>query len=92
MSKAAVHGLTKSLAHALAPEIRVCSVAPGAVATRWREGREEKMKQLKPTTPAQIAVPEDIGLICDILEQEALTGQTDIIILFFYSYMRRFTL
>ncbi|MGW8263569.1 SDR family NAD(P)-dependent oxidoreductase, partial [Bacillus sp. LR--39] len=35
VSKSAVHGLTKSLAHALAPEIRVSGVAPGAVATRW---------------------------------------------------------
>ena len=34
VSKAAVHGLTRSLARALAPEIRVSSVAPGAVATR----------------------------------------------------------
>ncbi|WP_276787234.1 SDR family NAD(P)-dependent oxidoreductase, partial [Bacillus sp. (in: firmicutes)] len=41
VSKAAVHGLTKSLAHALAPDIRVCCVAPGAVATRWWTGREE---------------------------------------------------
>ncbi len=37
VSKAAVAGLTKSLAHALAPEIRVCCVAPGIVATRWRK-------------------------------------------------------
>lgn len=42
VSKSAVHGLTKSLAHALAPEIRVSGVAPGAVATRWWAGREEK--------------------------------------------------
>lgn len=45
VSKAAVHGLTKSLAHALAPEIRVCSVAPGAVATRWWTGQEERMNE-----------------------------------------------
>lgn len=44
VSKSAVHGLTKSLAHALAPEIRVSGVAPGAVATRWWAGREENEK------------------------------------------------
>ncbi|MBU8785907.1 MULTISPECIES: SDR family NAD(P)-dependent oxidoreductase [Bacillus] len=77
VSKAAVHGLTKSLAHALAPEITVSSVAPGAVATRWWEGREEKMMQLTRQMPLErLASPEDIAkLICDVLEQEAMTGQ-----------------
>ncbi|MEW9698779.1 SDR family NAD(P)-dependent oxidoreductase [Paenibacillus sp. SI8] len=77
VSKAAVHGLTKSLAHALAPYIRVCSVVPGAVATRWWAGREEQMKRLSPTLLLQrIATPEDIArFICATLEQEAMTGQ-----------------
>lgn len=77
VSKAAVHGLTKSLAHALAPEIRVCSIAPGAVATRWWAGQEERMKQLAGHLLLQrIATPEDIAkLICVVLEQESLTGQ-----------------
>jgi 3-oxoacyl-[acyl-carrier protein] reductase len=77
VSKAAVHGLTKSLAHALAPEIRVCCIAPGAVRTRWWAGREEQMMRLSPSLPLQrIATPEDIAaFICAALEQEALTGQ-----------------
>lgn len=77
VSKAAVHGLTKSLARALAPEIRVCSVAPGAVATRWWTGREEQMQRLSPNLPLQrIATPHDIAqFICSVLEQEAITGQ-----------------
>lgn len=77
VSKAAVHGLTKSLARALAPEIRVCSVAPGAVATRWWAGREEQMNRLSPNLLLQrIATPEDIAqFICAALEQEAMTGQ-----------------
>jgi 3-oxoacyl-[acyl-carrier protein] reductase len=77
VSKAAVHGLTKSLARALAPDIRVCSVAPGAVATRWWTGREEQMKRLAPNLLLQrIATPDDIAkFICSALEQEAMTGQ-----------------
>ena len=77
VSKAAVHGLTKSLAQALAPEIRVCSVAPGAVATRWWAGREERMNQLSQHLLLQrIATPEDIAhMICATLEQETITGQ-----------------
>lgn len=77
VSKAAVHGLTKSLAHALAPEIRVNCIAPAAVSTRWWEGEEEKMKRLSGHLPLQrISVPEDIAdLICAIVTQESMTGQ-----------------
>ncbi|AGG62700.1 hypothetical protein BHY07_17885 [Bacillus subtilis subsp. subtilis] len=77
VSKSAVHGLTKSLAHALAPEIRVSGVAPGAVATRWWAGREEKMKSMIGSLLLQcIAEPDDVAkLICSLIEQESLTGQ-----------------
>jgi len=77
VSKAAVHGLTKSLARALAPEVRVCSVVPGAVATRWWAGQEEQMKRLSSNLLLQrIAAPDDIAkLICAVLEQESMTGQ-----------------
>lgn len=77
VSKAAVHALTKSLARALAPEIRVNCVAPGAVATRWWAGREAQMHQLAPNLLLQrIATPEDIArFICSALSQEAMTGQ-----------------
>lgn len=77
VSKAAVHGLTKSLARALAPEIRVCCVAPGAVMTRWWAGREENMQKLSPHLLLQrTATPNDIAtMICAALEQEVMTGQ-----------------
>jgi 3-oxoacyl-[acyl-carrier protein] reductase len=77
VSKAAVHGLTKSLARALAPDIRVNCVVPGAVATRWWAGREEQMNRLAPNLLLQrISTPEDIAsMVCAALEQEAMTGQ-----------------
>ncbi|GLI04720.1 3-ketoacyl-ACP reductase [Paenibacillus tyrfis] len=77
VSKAAVHGLTKSLARALAPYIRVSCIVPGAVATRWWDGKEEQMKRLAPQLLLQrISTPEDIArMICATLEQEAMTGQ-----------------
>ncbi|WP_088832194.1 SDR family NAD(P)-dependent oxidoreductase [Paenibacillus tyrfis] len=77
VSKAAVHGLTKSLARALAPYIRVSCIVPGAVATRWWDGKEEQMNRLAPQLLLQrISTPEDIArMICAALEQEAMTGQ-----------------
>ncbi|MGO4537969.1 SDR family NAD(P)-dependent oxidoreductase [Paenibacillus sp. 2TAB19] len=77
VSKAAVHGLTKSLARALAPAIRVNSVAPGAVATRWWEGREEQMKKLSGNVLLErVSSPDEIAmLICSLLEQDSMTGQ-----------------
>jgi 3-oxoacyl-[acyl-carrier protein] reductase len=77
VSKAGVHVLTKSLARALAPNIRVNCVVPGAVATRWWAGREEQMNKLAPNLLLQyISTPEDIAqMICATLEQEAMTGQ-----------------
>jgi len=62
-SKAALDNLTLSLARALAPDIRVLSVAPGLVDTDfiqsldldWRE------KQLQSTPLGRLAEPEEIG-------------------------------
>ncbi|SFJ22498.1 3-oxoacyl-[acyl-carrier protein] reductase [Paenibacillus sp. UNC496MF] len=50
---------------------------PGAVATRWRAGREARMRRLAPTLLLQrISTPEDVAqLVCAALEQEAMTGQ-----------------
>ncbi|WMT38986.1 SDR family NAD(P)-dependent oxidoreductase [Paenibacillus sp. D2_2] len=77
VSKAAVHGLTLSLARSLAPYVRVNCVAPGAVLTRWWEGREQQMEQLAGSLLlGETALPADIAhMICAVLEQEALTGQ-----------------
>ncbi|MGG6312654.1 SDR family NAD(P)-dependent oxidoreductase [Paenibacillus macerans] len=77
VSKAGVHGLTKSLAHALAPDIRVNGVAPGAVATRWWAGKEAQMHSLiTQLLLDRISAPEEIAtLIAAVLEQPSLTGQ-----------------
>ena len=37
-SKAALNVMTKSLAHVLGPEIRINTVAPGPIKTRWLKG------------------------------------------------------
>ncbi|MCG7382846.1 SDR family NAD(P)-dependent oxidoreductase [Paenibacillus sp. ACRRY] len=77
VSKAAVHGLTLSLAHALSPLIRVNAIVPGAVATHWWAGNEERMNRLGGSLLLQrISSPEDIAhMICAALEQPSMTGQ-----------------
>lgn len=77
VSKSAVHGLTRSLARALAPEIRVNCVAPGAVATRWWAGNEEKMRLMAGNIALQrVSTPEDIAEVAlMLLKAESMTGQ-----------------
>lgn len=77
VSKAAVHGLTRSLARALAPAIRVNCLAPGAVETRWWHGLEDKMRRLSGALPLQrISTPGDIAETAYLLlSAESVTGQ-----------------
>jgi 3-oxoacyl-[acyl-carrier protein] reductase len=61
-SKAALNCLTKSLARAFAPAVRVNAVAPGPVLTRWLAGREQMIERSLVHTPlGRAAVPEDIA-------------------------------
>jgi 3-oxoacyl-[acyl-carrier protein] reductase len=77
VSKSAVHGLTRSLARALAPEIRVNCVAPGAVATRWWAGNEEKMRMLAGSVALhRVSTPDDIAeTTLMLLKADSMTGQ-----------------
>jgi 3-oxoacyl-[acyl-carrier protein] reductase len=81
VSKAAAIGLTRSLARALAPQIRVCSVAPGIVLTRWVAGREEHVRRLSESALLRrSATPDDVAaMVCALLAQDAMTGQTVVV-------------
>ena len=62
-SKGAVNTLTKSLARALSPEIRVNAVCPGPVDTRWLRAMqtEQQIKERTASYPLQrAALPDDI--------------------------------
>lgn len=78
-SKAAAISLTKSLAVALAPEVRVNSVAPGIVLTRWVSGREDHVKRLGDGTPlGRVCGPEDVAeaVLPLLLSAGMVTGKT----------------
>ncbi|WP_065409517.1 SDR family NAD(P)-dependent oxidoreductase [Pseudobacillus wudalianchiensis] len=80
-TKSAIHTMTRSLAIALAPEIRVNAIAPGAVDTKWWNGNEEKMYHLAGNLPLKrISTPEDIAeSIVFQMTQNSVTGQTFIV-------------
>lgn len=81
-SKAAGISVTKSLARAMAPEVRVNSIAPGIVLTRWVNGQEEHIgKHSNGTLLGRVAQPDDVanmvyGLVAG---GDFVTGQTIVV-------------
>lgn len=77
-SKAAVNCLTKSLARAFAPKVRVNAVAPGPVLTRWLANHAEMVERSLTLTPLQrAALPDDIAdaVMFLALGNSLMTGQ-----------------
>jgi len=81
VSKAAVVGLTRSLARALAPEVRVWCVAPGLVKTRRTEGNDDSLARFAAQTLlGQTATPDDVAaIVCALLAQDGATGGTVVV-------------
>ena len=83
VSKAALTQLTRSLALALAPEVRVNCVNPGLIATRWfREGiGEEAAESLErksaETSPLRAVVtPEHVAqVVMGFIQSDMVTGE-----------------
>ncbi len=81
-SKAAAISVTKSLAGVLAPKVRVNSVAPGIILTKWVAGREEHIRKYGEGTPlGRVCYPENIAeVVISLLTSAAMmTGQTIIV-------------
>ncbi|MEJ2887647.1 SDR family NAD(P)-dependent oxidoreductase [Actinomycetospora aeridis] len=80
VSKSALHGLTRSLARALAP-VRVNEVAPGLVMTRWWAGNEERGRELASKALLdRETTPEDVArAVLGLVESRAITGQTVVV-------------
>ncbi len=77
MSKAALHGITKSLAIELSPKnIRVNCVAPGFVKTTMKANtdqlfNEERDELLESLHPLGLGAPEDVAYACAYLLSDA---------------------
>ncbi len=82
VSKAALLQLTRALAVALAPEVRVSSVSPGTVDTRWQrdrhgdEGFAELTARERAESPlARTARPADVAdAVIGLLRADMVTG------------------
>jgi 3-oxoacyl-[acyl-carrier protein] reductase len=77
-SKGAVITLTKSLAKAFAPEVRVNAVAPGPVQTRWLADHPEMIESAMKFTPLKRpATPDDVAAVVLFLADQTslMTGQ-----------------
>lgn len=78
-AKSALAGMTKALARALAPEIRVNAIAPGFVDTGFVDWTPEVLKDLQqPTRLGRTIDPEDVADAAVYLAADAksTTGQT----------------
>ena len=82
VSKAAVNCLTKSLARAFGPKVRVNAVAPGPVLTRWlADHMDHVARSLQVTPMGRAALPEDIAdAVCFLaLGTNLMTGQVMVV-------------
>jgi ketoreductase RED2 len=77
VSKAAVDHLTRLLASALGPEIRVNAIAPGFVDTPWTAGWDEVRERITGMIPLRRAgLPEDIAdAVIGLHRSTYVTGQ-----------------
>ncbi|HVZ77272.1 MAG TPA: SDR family oxidoreductase [Gemmatimonadaceae bacterium] len=80
LTKGAVVHMTRALARVLAPDVRVCAVAPGTVLLPddWGAADAERMRS---TTPLQRnGTPEDVAqAVRYLLEADYVTGETLIV-------------
>jgi 3-oxoacyl-[acyl-carrier protein] reductase len=81
-SKAASAVVSRALARVLAPEVRVNTVHPGIVGTRWIAGHEEHVWGLSDDTPlGRVCTPDEVAAVVFFLAADAafVTGQSVVV-------------
>jgi 3-oxoacyl-[acyl-carrier protein] reductase len=81
VSKAALLHLTRCLAVALAPDVRVNAIAPGFMPTRWGMRFGDELDSIAAASPLQRLVPaEDAArATVELIRNESITGETIVI-------------
>jgi len=80
ITKAGVVQMTRSLAHALAPKIRVNAVAPGPVLLPEGWTQEQADKLISTTPLGRLGSPEDVAqAVLYLLNADYVTGETIIV-------------
>ena len=80
--KEALITLTKSLARAFAPDIRVNAVCPGVILTRWLDDRSDLIDAAVKVTPlSRASTSDDIADVIAFLACDAgmMTGQAIVV-------------
>ncbi|ASW55492.1 SDR family NAD(P)-dependent oxidoreductase [Plantactinospora sp. KBS50] len=77
VSKAALNQLTRALAKALGPDIRVNAVAPGLIDTPWTRGWGDRQQEVLALAPlGRIGSPADVaGMVLALVEADYVTGE-----------------
>jgi pteridine reductase len=80
ITKAGVVQMTRGLAHALAPKIRVNAIAPGPVLLQEGSTQEEADKLISTTPLGRLGTPEDVAnAVLYLLSADYVTGETIIV-------------
>jgi ketoreductase RED2 len=77
VSKAALNQLTRTLAKALGPEIRVNAVAPGFIETPWTSAWADRRQEVINLAPlSRVGTPEDVAdAVAALLMSSYVTGE-----------------
>jgi ketoreductase RED2 len=77
VSKAALNQLTRALAKALGPDIRVNAVAPGFIETPWTSSWGERRQEVIDVTPLRrVGTPADVAdVVLALIQSSYVTGE-----------------